>query len=115
MKHTQKDYEKIIVIQEKVIKSLDATIKAKQEESNTLKKIIEKGWDRTDNYSNWIGYLKHLNQSYYAGYMFLKQNLDPKGTKCKKLLTKLKQQHEERKKKDEKKRKKKTKGRTKRL
>ena len=47
--------------------------------------------------------------------MFLKQNLDPKGTKCKKLLTKLKQQHEERKKKDEKKRKKKTKGRTKRL
>ena len=30
MKHTQKDYEKIIVIQEKVIKSLDATIKAKQ-------------------------------------------------------------------------------------
>ena len=99
MKHTQKDYEKIIVIQEKVIKSLDATIKAKQEESNTLKKIIEKGWDRTDNYLNWIGYLKHLNQSYYAGYMFLKQNLDPKGTK----------------KKDEKKRKKKTKGRTKRL
>ena len=66
MKHTQKDYEKIIVIQEKVIKSLDATIKAKQEESNTLKKIIEKGWDRTDNYLNWIGYLKHLNQSYYA-------------------------------------------------
>ena len=53
MKHTQKDYEKIIVIQEKVIKSLDATIKAKQEESNTLKKIIEKGWDRTDNYLNW--------------------------------------------------------------
>ena len=37
MKHTQKDYEKIIVIQEKVIKSLDATIKAKQDESNTLK------------------------------------------------------------------------------